>query len=97
MNNGITGFVSNVNQSLDSNTLGVNYNGAPCVAFYHPYQCIFSDDVKHLHIIDHEDNQHIMLFLAAVFAKQRIKFNYGYKFNEQRMRKQSIMLPVNPQ
>lgn len=94
-NNGVTGFISNINPSLDSNTLGVNYNGAPCVAFYHPYQCLFSDDVKHLHIIGREDNQHVMLFLAAVFAKQRVKFNYGYKCNEQRMRKQSIMLPVN--
>ncbi len=95
LNNGVTGFVSNINSSLDSNTLGVNYNGAPCVAFYHPYKCLFSDDVKHLHIIGHEDNPHIMLFLAAVFAKQRIKFSYSYKCNEQRMRKQSIMLPVD--
>ncbi len=96
-NNGVTGFVSNINSSLDSDTLGVNYNGAPCVAFYHPYQCLFSDDVKHLHIIGHEDNQHVMLFLAAVFAKQRVKFSYGYKCNEQRMRKQSVMLPVDPE
>ena len=53
--------------------------------------------MKHLHIIGRENNQHIMLFLAAVFTKQRVKFNYGYKCNEQRMRKQSIMLPVDPE
>lgn len=31
--NGITGFVGNTNKSQDSNVLGVNYNGAPGIAF----------------------------------------------------------------
>lgn len=39
--NGITGFVGNNNSSVDRNVLGVNYNGAPCIAFYHPYECLF--------------------------------------------------------
>ena len=37
----------------------------------------------------------MFLFLAAVFAKQRSKFSYGYKFNEQRMLKQKLMLPID--
>ncbi len=45
-NNGITNFVSNTNKSLDKNILGVNYNGNVVENFYHPYECIFSDDVK---------------------------------------------------
>ena len=49
-NNGITGFVSNINSSLDSNVLGVNYNGSIVDNYYHPYKCIFSDDVKRLHL-----------------------------------------------
>lgn len=32
-NNGVTGFVGNDNSSRDGNVLGVNYNGAPCIAF----------------------------------------------------------------
>ena len=48
--NGITGYVANDNASKDCNVLGVNYNGAPCIAFYHPYGCIFTDDVKRLHL-----------------------------------------------
>lgn len=93
-NNGITGFVGNVNESLDSNTLGVSYNGAPCIAFHHPYECIFTDDVKHLHLKDHDDNEYVHLFLATVVGMQRVKYSYGYKFNEQRMKKQIIMLPM---
>ena len=94
-NNGITGFVGNVNESLDSNTLGVSYNGAPCIAFHHGYECIFTDDVKHLHLKNHDDNEFVHLFLATVIGMQKVKYNYGYKFNEQRMRRQAIMLPVD--
>ena len=94
-NNGITGFVNNTNDSLDRNSLGVSYNGAPCIAFYHPYECIFTDDVKHLHLKCHNDNEFVHLFLATVISKQKGKYSYGYKFNEQRMRRQIILLPIN--
>lgn len=92
--NGITGFVGNDNSSKDSNVLGVNYNGAPCIAFYHPYECLFTDDVKRLHLRNYPDGKYIMLFFISVFAKQRSKYGYGYKFNEQRMLRQKLMVPV---
>lgn len=92
--NGVTGFVGNDNASKDSNVLGVNYNGAPCIAFYHPYECIFTDDVKWLHLRNYEDNKFVLLFFVSVFAKQRSKYSYGYKFKEQRMLRQKLMLPV---
>lgn len=93
-NNGVTGFISNKNESLDGNLLGVNYNGTPCTAFYHPYTCVFSDDVKRLHLLHHEDNMFVCLFFAALFQQQQSKFNYGYKFNERRMLRQKLMVPV---
>lgn len=93
--NGVTGYVANDNASKDSNVLGVNYNGAPCIAFYHPYECIFSDDVKRLHLKAHEDNEFVLLFFVAIFAQQKVKYSYGYKFKEQRMLRQKLMLPVD--
>lgn len=93
--NGVTGFVSNDNVSRDRNVLGVNYNGAPCIAFYHPYECIFTDDVKRLHLRHYSDNIFVLLFFVTIFAQQRSKFSYGYKFNEQRMLKQKLMLPID--
>lgn len=93
-NNGVTGFVGNDNSSRDGNVLGVNYNGAPCIAFYHPYECIFTDDVKRLHLRHYSDNKFVLLFFVSVFAKQRSKYSYGYKFKEQRMLRQKLMLPV---
>lgn len=93
--NGITGFVGNSNASCDKNVLGVNYNGAPCIAFYHPYECIFTDDVKRLHLLHYEDNEFVLLFFKAIVMQQRTKYSYGYKFKEKRMLRQKLMIPIN--
>ena len=93
--NGITGFVGNRNTSCDKNVLGVNYNGAPCIAFYHPYECIFTDDVKRLHLLHHKDNEYVLLFFKVIVMQQRTKYSYGYKFKEKRMLRQKLMLPVD--
>ena len=94
-NNGITAFVGNDNDSADENILGVNYNGSVCECFYHPYRALFTDDVKRFRLKNHAGNRHVYLFLAAAIRQQKAKYNYGYKFNETRMRRQEILLPVN--
>lgn len=95
-NNGITAWVENTNESLDSNVLGVNYNGSVVETFYHPYECIFSDDVKRLHLKDNVTvSVYLMLFLKTMIVQQKIKFAYGYKFNEKRMQMQKIVLPID--
>ena len=94
-NNGVTAFVANSNVSEDSNVLGVNYNGSVVENFYHPYTALFSDDVKRFHIKGHEGNKYIYLFLKTIIIQQKNKYNYGYKFNDTRMKEQIIMLPVN--
>jgi len=95
-NNGVTAFVSNTNDSLDYNVLGVNYNGSVVESFYHPYEAIFSDDVKRLHLKDRAGNKYIYLYLKNSIIQQKVKFQYGYKFNEKRMLRQTIMLPSTP-
>lgn len=56
-NNGITCFCGNHNASLDSDVLGVNYNGSVVDNFYHPYRALFSDDVKRLRLKKVEGEQ----------------------------------------
>lgn len=95
-NNGITNFVSNLNKSLDKNVLGVNYNGSVVENFYHPYECIFSDDVKRISFKDDEgQNKYCYLFLKQMILQQKEKYRYAYKFNGDRMARQKIMIPVN--
>lgn len=96
-NNGITNFINNKNDSIDSNVLGVNYdgNGGMVISFYHPYKTIFSDSVKRFHLKNIDDDKYILLFCKMSILKQRDKYRYGYKFNETRMKRQNIMLPIN--
>ncbi len=94
--NGITNFVSDTNESVDKNVLGVNYNGnGMVISFYHPYECLFTDDVKRFHLKDYEDNKFVLLFLKTVILQQKEKYNYGYKFNRTRMARQKILLPID--
>lgn len=94
-NNGVTNFVSNTNASLDNNVLGVNYNGnGVAIGFYHPYEAIFTDDVKRIKFKEHVGNKYVYLFLKAAIMKQKSKYQYGYKFSGERMNRQKIILPV---
>ncbi len=95
-NNGVTNFVSNMNNSLDKNVLGVNYNGSVVENFYHPYECIFSDDVKRIKWKNESiANKYTYLFLKQLILQQKEKYAYGYKFNGTRMKRQKIFLPVD--
>lgn len=95
--NGVTEFVDNINASLDSNVLGVNYNGSVGFSFYHPYEALFSDDVKRVYWKDEDaNNKYTLLYLSTAIAQLRSKYAYGYKFNAQRMKRQIIMLPSLP-
>ena len=94
-NNGITNWVSNTNDSIDRNVLGVNYNGSVGYAFYHPYECVFTDDVKRLHLKKYKDGRYVLQFFAVAIAQQAKSHDYGYKFNGERMERQNIMLPVD--
>ncbi|MDO5742252.1 MAG: restriction endonuclease subunit S [Vagococcus sp.] len=82
-----------MNNSLDSNVLGVNYNGSVVENFYHPYKAIFSDDVKRLKLRHYQNNKYILLFMKTIILQQKIKYAYGYKFNATRMKEQIILLP----
>ena len=94
--NGVTGFISNINDSMDKNLLGVNYNGNVVHSFYHPYTCIFSDDVKRLHLKKKNlENKETYLFIKQIILQQQEKYAYGYKFNSSRMKRQIILLPVD--
>ncbi|MBM0868879.1 restriction endonuclease subunit S [Staphylococcus auricularis] len=92
-NNGVTDFVDNHNSSEDFNVLGVNYNGSVVENFYHPYTALFSDDVKRLSL-KANGNKYLYLFIKNMILSQKKKYQYGYKFNGARMKKQIIKLPT---
>lgn len=75
-NNGITNWVSTINESYDKNVLGVNYNGSVAESFFHGYSCIFSDDVKRLHLKHYEDNKFVLLFFKTIILQQKSKYRH---------------------
>lgn len=94
-NNGITNFAGNKNNSLDKGVLGVNYNGSVVENFYHPYEALFTDDVKRLRLKeDHHNDKYIYLFIKQSILQQKNKYMYAYKFNAARMERQKILLPI---
>jgi type I restriction enzyme M protein len=92
-NNGIGHFVGNINGTLEKNCLSVNRNGSVGYSFYHPYKGLFSNDCRKLR--PKYKSKYVGLFLANQIARQREKYNYGYKMGTARLKRQKIMLPVS--
>ncbi|MBF1043583.1 MAG: restriction endonuclease subunit S [Candidatus Nanosynbacter sp.] len=65
-------------------------------SFYHPYSCVFSDDVKRVSFKDERGgNKYCYMFLKQMILQQKEKYRYVYKFNGDRMARQKIMMPVD--
>lgn len=92
-NNGIGHFVGNINGTLEKNCLSVNRNGSVGYSFYHPYEGLFSNDCRKLR--PKYKSKYVGFFLSNQIARQREKYNYGYKMGTARLKRQKIMLPVN--
>ena len=92
-NNGICHFVSNENETLESNCISVNRNGSVGYAFYHPYAALYSNDCRKLR--PRVQNEFVSIFIAHQITAQRGKYNYGYKMGTERLKRQKIQLPIN--
>ena len=91
-NNGVCHFVSNENETLESNCISVNRNGSVGYAFFHPYAALYSNDCRKLR--PRVPNEFVSLFIANQITAQRGKYNYGYKMGTERLKRQKIQLPV---
>ena len=93
MNNGVTYFLSNTNDTLEADCISVNSNGSVGYAFYHPYPALYSGDCRKLRL--HRRNKYSALFIAVQITAQREKYSYGYKMGTARLMRQKILLPVD--
>ncbi|WP_035332572.1 restriction endonuclease subunit S [Dysgonomonas capnocytophagoides] len=92
-NNGIGYFVSNNNETCESNCLSVNRNGSVGYSFFHTYPALFSNDCRKLRL--KHSSKHIGQFIACQITAQKDKYGYGYKMGTGRLKRQKIMLPIN--
>ncbi len=91
-NNGYRDFIGQ-NANHTGNTITVNYNGSVGEAFYQPKDFWASDDVNVLYP-KFGMNKYIALFIIAIIRKEKFRFNYGRKWELDKMEKHNIKLPV---
>lgn len=95
-NNGITAFIAH-EPNHEANTITVSYNGSIGEAFYQEKPFFALDDVNVLYPNGFELNKYTALFLCSLIRKERFRFNYGRKWNLERMNETKIKLPVDDQ
>ena len=91
--NGIGYFVGNSNDTLESECLSVNRNGSVGYCFYHSYKALYGNDTRKLR--PKVKNKYVSLFISMCITNQRKKYGYGYKMGTGRLKRQSILLPIN--
>ena len=91
LNNGVSAYIDNTNNTLEKDCISINRNGSVGYAFYHPYYALFSNDCRKL-ITDLD--KYCNLFIVNQIKAQKDKYNYGYKMGTNRIKRQQILLPV---
>ncbi len=92
LNNGITHFISNTNETQESECISVNRNGSVGYAFYHPYEALYSNDCRKIR--PRVKDKYAALFIARQITAQKDKYSYGYKMGTARLMRQKILLPT---
>ena len=94
VNNGFDGLYRNEYTeeknviTIDSATIGS--------VFYQPFNFIATDHVEKLKLKYHLMNRYVGLFLKSTIDKAKgTKYDYGYKFSQTRIKRQTFELPVN--
>ena len=93
-NNGIRERISE-DPLYEGNCITVNYNGSVGEAYYQEDPFWASDDVNVLFLKHHTLNRKIAMFLISVIYQNKSHFDFGRKWNLEKMKKTIIHMPVN--
>ncbi|OHD06926.1 MAG: hypothetical protein A2Y41_10400 [Spirochaetes bacterium GWB1_36_13] len=94
LNNGVDNFISNTSDvRIFSNCLSIANSGSVGACFYQPYRFIASDHVTKLE--NPNFNKYIYLFIANIVSRLDEKYSYNREINDNRIKKEKILLPVN--
>lgn len=95
LNNGIDGFIGNTNGGVRSfaNCLTIANSGSVGSTFFQPFRVIASDHVTKLE--NKQFNKYTYLFLATMISRVSEKYGFNREINDQRIKKEKILLPVN--
>lgn len=91
-NNGYRDFIGQ-DAIHEGNTITVSYNGSVGEAYYQPKAFWASDDINVLYP-RFKLTPSIALFLTTMIRREKYRFNYGRKWDSDRMKVTSIRLPT---
>ena len=93
INNGVDNFISNTkNVRMFENCITIANSGSVGTAFFHPYRFIASDHVTKLQNV--QFSKYVYLFLCTVCSKLSEKYNFNREINDDRLRRERIIIPV---
>ena len=92
-NNGIFKYID-IPPNHKGNTITVSYNGSVGEAFYQPIAHFSLDDINVLYP-KFELNVFSAMFLITLIRREKYRFNYGRKWNLDRMNETKMKLPVD--
>jgi hypothetical protein len=96
LNNGIDDFIGNkYNVRVFENCLTIANSGSVGSTFFQPFNVVASDHVTKLEnpIL----SKYAYLFLATMTSRVSGKYGFNREINDQRIKKEKILLPVNSQ
>lgn len=91
-NNGVTAYTS-FGATHKGSTLTLSRNGSIGEAFYQAEPFCATADVAVLNP-SFNANQYVLLFIATILRQEKYRYNYGRKWNSERMKETVIKLPA---
>lgn len=94
LNNGVDGFIGNTNNvRIFDSCLTIANSGSVGACFYQPFSFVASDHITKLENI--HLNKYIYLFISTVASRLSEKYSFNREMNDNRIKRELIMLPVN--
>lgn len=96
INNGLDGYVGNKEKvRVFQNCITLANSGSVGSTFYQPYSFVASDHVTKLE--NKEFSKYINLFLSGIISRLGEKYSFNREINDNRIKKEKILLPITPQ
>lgn len=96
-NNGIDNYILPPSfMKIYKNALTLNNSGSVGYCFYHPYKFVVSDHCTVIQIKNKKIklNIYISLFLKPIIESMKSKYNFAREINNERLKKEKILLPA---
>lgn len=96
-NNGVDNYIFPPNyMKIYKNALTLNNSGSVGYCFYHSYKFVASDHCTVIQIKNKKIklNNYISLFLKPIIESMKSKYNFAREINNERLKKEKILLPV---